>query len=261
MKTKTKYGIVLLALMSLGLVGHAAVIVSYDASATLKDPTSQGWTLSGTYETPPSAGQETIGDVTYDYWDISNPSPAPTAYSAVYRQNMIAENFSDPTGWTATVDVRISLAASVRNGAWFQVSDGQSSWEIGFVTAGGTSINYINSSGSLVPISDFNISADYFTLQLYYDATASEVTYFLNGIQIGDAVARSGVPTAAANQLYMRWGDNAASPNRTISHWNSVAFETGYAVIPEPGSSLLLGLGLFWLLSLRPKGTRQITLS
>lgn len=259
----------LLALFLLPVLqASAALLASYSTSSGPEagDPTTQGWSVSGNYSDnppiPPKAGSEVIGGREWRFWDISNVGER-SNYSALYRHNILAKDFNAPDGWTATAVLRVKSAATSFNSTFLQISDGKHSWEVSFINnpADGSSINYHSTASSgITPLSAFDTAADFFTIQLYYDPLDASVRFFLNGTQIGDAISGADVPTAAANQLYVRWGDNQGGPTavRTSAQWNEVRLETGYAVIPEPRSlALLFGSGILMLRAFSASGTKR----
>lgn len=235
----------------------ATLIISYDASEVSNNPVDQGWIVSGNYGDaplpyPPAAGQETIGSRNWNYWNVANPNgSANNSYSAMYRANLNASDFSDPQGWTATATLRVESSFTTWNSTWMEISDGQNLWIISFVR-NATPVSYVSYrtlEDNLTVLSTFDLSEDYFTIQMYWSPDSETMSYFLNGGLVAESVGRSDVQTGT--QYYIRWGDNDGSPRsyRTIGHWNAVRLESGYHVIPEVGSiSLILAGGGLWVL-------------
>ncbi len=242
------------------LSAGAAVIAEYNAAtgASAQNPNTQGWSESiGNANLPTGSGSETIEGTEWRYWGISNTA---SAFSTTYRTNLVAGNFTDPEGWTATARLRVQSAESTLTSTYLQVRDGASQWQIVFVkTATTSSINFWGLDTDSDPEVDSrmkllvnqNLAADYITLQLHFDPATQKVNVYLDGTQIGSSLARSDVPTATSSQFFINFGDGDVSgrTTRTHAYWNQVMFETGNTVIPEAGTSALLlgGAGVFAL--------------
>ncbi len=228
---------------------QAAVVVSYQADATnpAQTPTLQGWSEGGNLAVPGSAASELIGSTTYRYWNISNPTPATNGASLLYRNNFTNTTLNSPDGWTATAILRVESAPSEAANALLEVANGDYFWSLNITrtSVGGSHINYINNTGAMISLGTFDTASDYFTLQMYYDRDDQTLQVYVNGEALGAALGKASFRTALSSNLFIRWGDTDPSPRdyRTVSHWNTVRLETGYAVVPEPSSLLALGLG------------------
>ncbi len=241
----------------------AAVIAEYNAAtgASAQNPTAQGWSESiGNANLPTGSGSETIEGTEWRYWGISNTA---SAFSATYRTNLVAGNFTDPEGWTATARLRVQSAESTLTSTYLQVRDGASQWQIVLVkTTTASSINFwgVDTDPDLRMklLVNHDLAADYITLQLHFDPATQKVNVYLDGTQIGPSLTRDDVPGASSSQFFINFGDGDGSPRTTRTHtyWNQVMFETGNTVIPEAGTSALL-LGGAGVLALWAKNRRR----
>lgn len=250
-----------LALAAIPGLASAAVIASYhaDVAPLLQNPIDQGWTRQGdtTPNPMPTAGSEAIGTKSYAYWNISNTTAPGSAYSVYYRKLLAADDFKDPEGWTATIQLRVlqtptggTSSLPVYNSAWLEIRDGVNIWEIGLTndSTNGKSISYKTKDG-FTQLTSYDVGADYLTLQLYFNPDTSAVTFFLNGAQVGSPLLSSQVATASTLRIQFGDADASGRTGRTDSHWSSVQLETGYAImIPESKTaSLLMGGSLLLL--------------
>jgi len=224
------------------------VIASYTTAPPAESPTLQGWSEGGNLAVPAAGGSETIGGTTYRYWDISNTYPASNAASRFYRRNFTSPDLPAATSWTATAFLRVESAPPEGSNAFLEVAYGSVFWSLNLTrtSAASSNINYISSTGAFVSLGSFDTAADYFYLQMYYDADAGQLQVYVNGDPFGDPLAGSAFRSTAPSNLFVRWGDNDGSgrATTTLSHWNAVRLETGYAVVPEPGALAVLGGGL-----------------
>ncbi len=247
----------------LPFLANGATIIDYNADigSTAQNPSAQGWSESipAGSPAPDGAGTETIGDTTWRYWSISN---AASTFATAYRFNLERSHFNDPEGWTATAKVRVASAFESLTAAYFEVRDGTSQWQV--ILTRNSTLSQISYWGvDDVPanrrkvLADFDLAADYLLLQLHYDPGTEKVSVYVNGTQIGPALARSQVP--GESQTFIRFGDsdNSARAVQTYTYWNQVSFDTGHTVVPEPGLSGLMmgGAGvLFLLMKYRRRG-------
>ncbi len=251
-----------LAIVAIPGFASAAVIASYhaDVASTAQNPTEQGWTRQGDANPNPlpEAGTETIGTKSYAYWNISNTTATGSAYSVYYRKMLAANDFKDPEGWTATIQLRVlqtptaagTPAPPIYNSAWFEIRDGVNIWEIGLTNdaINGKSISYKTNDG-FTQLTSYDVGADYLTLQLYFNPDTSSVTFFLNGAPIGSPLLSSQVPKASTLRIQFGDADSSGRSGKTDSHWHSVQLETGYAIMIPEGktTSLLMGGSLLLL--------------
>ncbi|HWL52461.1 MAG TPA: hypothetical protein VNQ90_08505 [Chthoniobacteraceae bacterium] len=230
----------------LPLSAIGATIIEYNANtgSTAQNPGVQGWTesIGSGSPAPEGAGTETIGGTDWRYWSISN---AGSTFSATYRFNLAAGDFNDPEGWTATAKVRVESAYESLTATYLQVRDGESQWQI-LLTRDTTQsqISYwgvdTDPNQRRKVLANYDLAADYIILQLHYDPATEQVGVYVNGVAIGSPLSRAEVPEVS--QTFISFGDSDNSPRavRTYTYWNQVSFETGYAVIPEPGLSGLM---------------------
>ncbi len=218
------------------------VIALYDAEFTVpaQNPVGQLWRENVTDtggQHDPGPGSEIINGEFYNYWDISNIGEAPNAWSASYIHTMDSGAFTHPEGWTATATLRVISAAAGTSNLMFNVSDGVTDWYLSFVrnSTGGSYISYWPNEGNIKKLKNFDLSADYFTVQMYFDPVDETVTFYLNGHPLDTVTREEARAQTLASRLYLRWGDNASAPQLfpTDSRWNEVRFEIGYAVIQE----------------------------
>ncbi len=227
----------------------AAVYATYDASLPTPDPLTQGWGLGNTPVGPaPSAGSEVINGTTHHFWQLSNRPPASEPFALVYRQNFTATEYSDPAGWTVSATLRVArapYAATYGHNVRLRLADGVSDWHFNIyytATSGGGVLHYVNASQTNTDLALKDTASDYFTFQFYFNPATQMVQAYYNGEAIGSPITRAQVATATGSR-YLMWGD-ADNSNRGTSHytdtwWKSVQFESGYAVVPEPGTVAL----------------------
>lgn len=224
----------LLALTSPGVAG---VICTHSGNT---DPLSEGFTLA-----TEGAGFTMGPGPDSSSWRVQNPG-SPAEYNNVkYDHSTSAADWSDPTGWTATMTAKLNsgpgaMSAMFLAGTW---SDGN--WIIGLNdgTGGFTEGIYNNWGPPWVKdlVYAMDVTDAYHTYQILYDpATTGQAAVYVDGSPVGTIKPHS----PGSGQKLFRF---ITSEYPGDVQYSFAQLETGQHVIPEPGTLALLATGLMGL--------------
>jgi hypothetical protein len=172
------------------------------------------------------------------FWQIQQ-----TNASAYYRHNLVSSNLTDPSGWTATMRVKLNRASGANTGllnSYVSVADGRDAWILSL--GGGADVP---SSGQ--GVFDF-FGARYATIdptpgyrnyQMVYnpsgDGGNGSATYYLDGLVIGTET-RAHAPDMTGLRIDFGDGDSTSSGGESDAQYALVRFELGQ----HPLAALLL---------------------
>jgi hypothetical protein len=202
---------------------HAAVVIEHLGDA---DPAAVGFDfntfLGGT-------GAQGPGFDTEPYWFIQRGPEAAGRFIA--DLSIIPgglEALADPTGWTATARMKLVAGGDFTFQSWFSVDDSSDLWSMHLIDGTGDQAAGVygvqnTSSGLGFQLSTVNPTLDYHTYQIVYDPADDDVTYYVDGINVGNQT-RATAPFQGV--LRLEFGDSERGP-ATDSRWSLVRFETG----------------------------------
>lgn len=214
----------------------AAVLLEYDANSQLIAPAPDSaaggsWTkgLVGT------GASESAGTDTSNYWRMLDENTGGNG-DVNYSLNPLsasASAFTDPSGWTATIVIKVISASANNFGTEFDIRNGSNFWSLSWVNDGNS--EYVANSSGLVQITTGDFHSDYNTFQIVYDPGTASASLYINGVLTPGLVASN----SAAN--FLRWGSASAAATSDL-YVKLVRFETGQNIVPEPASLGLLGV-------------------
>jgi hypothetical protein len=245
--------IVIASLALVADVGDAAVVRQYDANIQSPAPAPNsvaggGFTAGGTNGgniTNIGAGNE-LGT---NYWNVVDDNPGGVNAAKFYFHNLVAADFSDPSGWWARVTARIPSASNTSSGTILEVRNAADYYGIMFVNDGVNEfIGYPHAAGGVTTLINTELDSAYVTVDAAYDPTTTNVTVYLNGTPVG-TITTANAPNTGINRF--GFGSNN-SPATGVQHWALVQLNSG--AIPEPASLGMLSACA--LLLARRKGQR-----
>lgn len=234
----------------------AGTVIEHSGST---DPQTEGWNLVSLDDGPGSiivsGGLDPIDNST-EHWSISTSNQS----RADYHGLLSTTDISTSDGWTAVARLRAELnPAPFPNDVRLEVDDGQSRWQLVFVTSGltnspGIFLNSPSSTSLVASVPDLSSAYTTVRLALRRGSAADLPTSGLNSDDVVDVLYQGNVigtfgrsDSFPSDGAAIRFGDNASIGSQSAqSRWNYVAFNTGYQ-IPEPTTAFLamLAFGFF----------------
>lgn len=241
-----KIPLLLLAAAGLPLLSPAATLLFSHAGST--NPADEGWTRTSTT----TVVGEAYNDNGRDVWRIHDPGYATGGTSLNYAQSMNAAMVSTvmEAGWelSATLSVPVddpddTIARAASGNIWvgFIINEtaGRRIWAFNFGRSE-TGDTLVTTYGGGSPMT---LDPGYHTYSIRYDPVTELAAVSIDG-EVWKTYGGATLAGSGANQVY--WGDNsgqnAVVPART-AYYEAVSF----AMAPEPGRMLLLGIGAMCL--------------
>lgn len=230
--TITSFAIGASAMVFAPQLADAALIQSYFAGEkptvpNAPNPGLQGWSASGGVTTGAGQGDDSPNT---NYWQILDNTGAA---SMSYSRNLTAGDLTDSEGWTATARVRVVTSSTTIASSFFEVGNGSKRFLILFTKSGATNeLHYYNASATGTKLADFTFNSpgsDLFQLN-YKPSDPANVGVYANGNFVGNIPVANAL---AGTFSWIRFG-SGSTPGTSDTHWNTVTFETGNTVVPEP---------------------------
>ncbi len=242
----------LLGCLSSGLQA-ATLLFSHQGA---NNPTSEGWTFSGTVETGPVTNDLETG---LDAWRVYEQGGG-VAHAGTYNKTLTSTQLSDAllTGWTLDATIRYVapdplVALSPNNNAWctFLVDEGVAGKRdlyglfFGNDAQGNTQVRLYSTGAT------YTLAPGYHDYKIVWDPLTQLASFFIDGeLKVSD-YGGSTIDNPGTSRVY--WGDNTTTivNDGRGAHYAYVGLSVGPASVPEPGRSLLLVVALGSCLALR----------
>lgn len=210
------------------------------------NPTTEGWTFSGTVETGAILNDQDMG---IDAWRVYEQGGG-VAHSGTYNKTLTTTQLSDAllTGWTMDATIRFVppnplVATSASNNAWctFLVDEGVAGkrdlygFFFGNDASGNTLVRLYSTADTFV------VSAGYHDYRLAWDPATGLASFFIDG-EFKASYAGTTIDNTGTTRVY--WGDNTTGivNDGRGAHYAYVGLSVGTAVTmaPEPSRMVLL---------------------
>lgn len=227
----------------------STLLFSHEGAA---NPTTEGWTFSGTVQT--GAITDDLGSGV-DAWKVYEQGGS---NSGTYNKTLTTGQLSEALqiGWTLDATIRFVppdplVATSLGNNAWctLLIDEGVTGKRDLYGLYFGNDI----SGNTLVRLyatgATYTLDPGYHDYRISWDPTTQLASFFIDGVLRASDYAGSTIDNTGTSRVY--WGDNtttAITPGRG-AHYAYVGLSSGVAAVPEPGRAGLLLLaaaaGLF----------------
>ncbi len=240
------------------LCGAFFVVKSAQASTLLfshegaANPTTEGWTFSGTVQT--GAITDDLGSGV-DAWKVYEQGGS---NSGTYNKTLTTNQLSEALqiGWTLDATIRFVppdplVATSLGNNAWctLLIDEGVTGKRDLYGLYFGNDL----SGNTLVRLyatgATYTLDPGYHDYRISWDPATQLASFFIDGVLRASDYAGSTIDNTGTSRVY--WGDNTttAVTSGRGAHYAYVGLSSGVAAVPEPGRMGLLMLaaaaGLF----------------
>lgn len=218
------------------------------------NPTTQGWTFSGTVQTGAVVNDQESG---IDAWRVYEQGGT---NAGTYNKTLTTTQLSDAlsTGWTLDATIRYVppddlIKLDPTNNAWctLLIDEGVAGKRdlyglyFGNDAEGNTDVRLFGASQA------FKVTPGYHDYQLIWDPSTSLASFYIDGELKLEGYGGGTIDNTGTSRVY--WGDNTTT-NAAVgrgAHYSYVGLTIGTAVIPEPNRMCLFVMGAGTLLRRR----------
>lgn len=220
----------------------STLLFSHEGAA---NPTTEGWTFSGTVQTGAITDDQGSG---VDAWKVYEQGGS---NSGTYNKTLTTGQLSEALqiGWTLDATIRFVppdplVATSLGNNAWctLLIDEGVTGKRDLYGLYFGNDL----SGNTLVRLyatgATYTLDPGYHDYRISWDPATQLASFFIDGVLRASDYGGSTIDNTGTSRVY--WGDNtttAITPGRG-AHYAYVGLSTGVAAVPEPSRMALLML-------------------